>query len=199
MTSAPAISPIETPSAAPVNTAPSTGELASAAVRLVERVAEVAELVRDTPTERVTLKIDLDEAHRVEVRVSMREGRVHAEFRSDSAEVRTALSSAWETFTARPEANSRVWAEPVFASLGAFAAAAPLDPARTPAVAPGAAANAFGQDATGQGSSGREQAGRSRPDADATGAGFFAAARTQVVAKSSSTSRDPHRLLSVQA
>jgi hypothetical protein len=178
---------------------PPCGGVESAAVRLVERVTEVADLVRDTPAERVTLNLDLDDSHRVEVRVAVRAGRVHAEFRSDSAEVRTALSSAWESFTTRPDSGSRAWAEPVFSALGATATASPVDPARAVGSSSGSAADAFGHEPTGQGSSRRDQTGRSRPDADATGAGFFSASKNPVVVQSSSTSRDPHRLLSVQA
>jgi len=184
---------------APAPIEPPSGGVDSAAVRLVERVTEVAELVRDTPAERVTLNLDLDDSHRVEVRVAVRAGRVHAEFRSDSVEVRTALSSAWESFTARPDSGSRAWAEPVFTALGATAAASPVEPARVAGSPLASAADSFGHEPTGQGSSRRDPTGRSRPDADETGAGFFSASKTPVVVQSSPASRDPLRLLSVQA
>ena len=191
--------PVESP-VAPVSAAPVAGELASAAVRMVERVAEVAELVRDTPAERVTLQLDLDETHRVEVRVLMREGRVHAEFRSDSPEVRTALSSAWADFTAKREAGAPVWAEPVFASLEA-AAALPVSQAmaRPAVVAPEAGLSGFGRDqATGQDASRRQPRQKVEPRGLPAAVSALPAA-TNPVLNQSTPVRDRQRLLSARA
>jgi len=182
---------VESP-AATTSFAPVVGEHASAAVRLVERVAEVAELARDTPTDRVTLKLELDETHRVEVRVLMREGRVHAEFRSDSTEVRTALSTAWSDFSAKREAGAPIWAEPIFASLD------PISP-RSSVLAAEASGNGFGRDQEfGQGGSRRQTRQELEPR------GFEGASPTVPVAVASVLNQptsvlDRDRLLSVHA
>ncbi len=185
------------PPVAPTSSAPVTGELASAAVRLVERVAEVADLVRDTPAERVTLKLDLDDTHCVEVRVLMREGRVHAEFRSDSPEVRTALSSAWSDFTAKREAGSPVWAEPVFASLGASVAL--QDSARPSAFVPETPVNGFGREPEpGQGGSRRQARQDMEPRSPQVAVSAAPVAIASVL-NQPTPARDRDRLLSVRA
>lgn len=88
------------------------------AVRLIERVAEAAANLSARPSEPVSLSIQLDDTHRVEVRVALHEGKVHASFRSDSPEVRAALSAAWHDFVRSPERAGQSWAEPVFDTLG---------------------------------------------------------------------------------
>lgn len=91
----------------------------------MERVAEVAENLSANPSEPMSLSIQLDDTHRVDVRVTMRDGRVHAAFRSDSPEVRAALSSAWEGFVRSRDGAEQRWAEPVFAPLNSSTPAAP--------------------------------------------------------------------------
>jgi len=88
------------------------------AVRLIERVAEAAGNLSARPSEPVSLSIQLDDTHRVEVRVALHDGKVHASFRSDSPEVRAALSAAWHDFVRSPERAGQSWAEPVFDTLG---------------------------------------------------------------------------------
>lgn len=102
-----------------------TAPAPAAAVRLVERVAEVSEHLSANPSEPMSLSIQLDDTHRVDVRISMRDGQVHTAFRSDSPEVRAALSSAWDGFVRSRDAAEQRWAEPVFASLGSSTPAAP--------------------------------------------------------------------------
>lgn len=104
----------------------------AAAVRLVERVAEVAENLSANPSEPMSLSIQLDDTHRVDVRVTMRDGQVHAAFRSDSPEVRAALSSAWEGFVRSRDGAEQRWAEPVFAPINSSTPAAPSLLAATP-------------------------------------------------------------------
>jgi hypothetical protein len=102
-----------------------TAPAPAAAVRLVERVAEVSEHLAANPAEPMSLSIQLDDTHRVDVRVTMRDGQVHTAFRSDSPEVRAALSSAWEGFVRSRDGAEQRWAEPVFAPLGSSTPAAP--------------------------------------------------------------------------
>ncbi len=98
------------PSELPVPVAP------AAATRLVEQVAEAAERLSARSTEKVDLRIELEGNHHVDVHVSVQGGRVHADFRSDSPEVRAALSSAWEGFVRSREGANQRWAEPVFSA-----------------------------------------------------------------------------------
>jgi Flagellar hook-length control protein FliK len=85
--------------------------VASTAVRMVEKVSEVADHVAAHPSEQVTVRIDLDETHRVDVHVSMRGGQVHADFRSDSPDMRAALASAWNEFSQNGrEGSGHRWA-----------------------------------------------------------------------------------------
>ncbi len=108
-----------TPTSAPARSVGDAAPVApTAAAKLIERVAEVAEHARSRPSEPISVRIDLDDTHRVDVRVSVRGGRVHADFRSDSPEVRAALSAAWNEFTRSREGADQRWAEPVFAALG---------------------------------------------------------------------------------
>lgn len=188
------------PALTPAPSASVAGELASAAVRMVERVAEVAELVRDTPAERVTLKLDLDDTHRVEVRVLLREGRVHTEFRSDSPEVRSALSSAWADFSAKREAGSPLWAEPVFAAMGpAVPSSAPTEPVRLPVLASPAPAKGFAPDQPpGQGGSGRQAQREPEPRGSKGGSAVVPVASVSGPNPTTPV-RDRHRLLSVHA
>jgi hypothetical protein len=111
-------------SSSPASFAPTVSPTRSAdapavsAVRLVERVAEVAAHLAARPNEPVSLSIQLDDTHHVDVRVSMRAGQIHTAFRSDSPEVRQALATAWEGFVKSRDAIEQSWAEPVFASIG---------------------------------------------------------------------------------
>lgn len=114
----------------PVNAnSPVALTVASTAVRMVEKVSEVAEHLASNPAEQVTVRIDLDATHRVDVHVSMRGGQVHADFRSDSADMRAALASAWNEFSQKREGTDRQWAAPVFSTLAAPAAASSFTPA----------------------------------------------------------------------
>ncbi len=102
----------------PVNAnSPVAPTVASTAVRMVEKVSEVADHLASHPAEQVTVRIDLDATHRVDVHVSMRGGQVHADFRSDSPNMRAALASAWNEFSQKRDGSDRQWAAPVFSPL----------------------------------------------------------------------------------
>lgn len=88
----------------------------AAAMRMVEQVADVADRLSARTNEKVDVRIELEGNRHVDVHVSMQGGRVHADFRSDSPEVRAALSSAWEGFVQSREGAAQRWAEPVFAA-----------------------------------------------------------------------------------
>jgi len=117
MTPNPAFSATPTAPARPLGDAAPVAS--AAAVKLIERVAEVAANALSRPSEPISVRIDLDDTHRVDVRIAVRGGRVHADFRSDSPEVRAALSAAWNEFTRSRDGADQRWAEPVFAALNA--------------------------------------------------------------------------------
>ncbi len=96
-----------------------TSAPAGDAVRLIERVVEATGNLSSRPSGPVSLSIQLDDTHRVDVRVALHDGKVHASFRSDSSEVRAALSAAWQDFARSPERAGQNWAEPVFGAAGA--------------------------------------------------------------------------------
>lgn len=109
--------------------APSVAETpAAVASRLVERVAAAAERVEARPAEPVWVRVDLSGDYRVEVKVAFRAGRVFADFRTDSDDLRAALAQAWDGFVRGREAAGPRWAEPVFAASGQTAAPAPAAP-----------------------------------------------------------------------
>ncbi len=98
---------------------------ATVAARLVERVAAVAERVEARPAEPVWVRVDLAGEHRVDVKVAFRAGRVFADFRTDSEELRVALSQAWDGFVRGREAAGARWADPVFSAASPVASPAP--------------------------------------------------------------------------
>ena len=102
---------------------PVAPSVASTAVRMVEKVSEVADHLAAHPADQVTVRIDLDAVHRVDVHVSMRGGQVHADFRSDSPGMREALATAWNDFAQKRDGTDQSWAAPVFAPLVAPVAA----------------------------------------------------------------------------
>ena len=112
--------PVATPVATPAPSL-SPASLATEAVRMVERVNEVADHLAAHPAERVTVRIDLDDSHRVDVHVAMRGGRVHTDFRSDSPEIHAALSAAWDDFSRGDQGSRHRWADPVFSAPAAGA------------------------------------------------------------------------------
>jgi hypothetical protein len=107
--------PVATPVATPAPSL-SPASLATEAVRMVERVNEVADHLAAHPAERVTVRIDLDDSRRVDVHVAMRGGRVHTDFRSDSPEIHAALSAAWDDFSRGDQGSRHRWADPVFSA-----------------------------------------------------------------------------------
>ncbi len=123
-----AAGPVETPAATPTP--------AAAAVRLIERVEQLAERLEARPGDPIRLSLDLEGDHRVDVKVSFRGGRLFADFRSDSPEMRAALAQGWDAFVRGQDSAARRWADPV---ISAGASAAPVTPSSAP--------SASGQDA----------------------------------------------------
>jgi uncharacterized protein (DUF4415 family) len=103
-------------SLAPTTPVTTPATIASEAVRMVERVSAAADKIATNPAGQVTVRIDLDATHHVDVHVAMRGGQVHADFRNASPEMQAALSSAWSDFARSREGSNQRWAEPMFSA-----------------------------------------------------------------------------------
>lgn len=123
---APAAANLVVPTSSALNPAPAT-PAESLAIKLVERVAEISDQVASRPTEQIKIELDLPDT-RIEIRLALRDGRLHADFRTDSADLRDALSHAWRDFASTQESSSARWAEPSFSTSTAPQPATPAQP-----------------------------------------------------------------------
>lgn len=89
--------------------------VASTAQRAVEEVLQVAERVLSRDQSSVNIQFSIG-GQDLTVRVEMRANEVHAIFRTDSAELRAALSQEWQNVTNQGGDRSLRMAPPVFAS-----------------------------------------------------------------------------------
>ncbi len=121
---APAASVHPAPDAQPAAAAPAPAATQHA-VAAVESALDCIAHVRDTGRPSVALDLSFADQTRLAVRIELREGVVHTTFRTDSAELRQALSHEWSVAApavqaAGAERTMRL-AEPVFASAtGSF-------------------------------------------------------------------------------
>jgi hypothetical protein len=97
--------------------------LAAGASRTMEHVMRTAELMRATDRAGVQLRLDFGESGPLSVQITLRHGRVHTLFRSDSPELRDSIASAWTSFAQRSDSNGVSLAEPVLLPLRAAASA----------------------------------------------------------------------------
>ncbi|MCX6937723.1 MAG: hypothetical protein NTU80_07455 [Verrucomicrobia bacterium] len=178
------------PSELPVPVAP------AAATRLVEQVAEAAERLSARSNDKVDLRIELEGNHHVDVHVSVQGGRVHADFRSDSPEVRAALSSAWEGFVQSREGANQRWAEPVFSAPSTNNFIAPV--ASTSGAADSGLAGS-GQNPDRREAAGREAAANASWAAGSSRTGGRAAGSAAVPTEATGRRPDTSRHLSVIA
>jgi len=152
----------------------------AAALRLIERVERLSEQLAARPGEPLRLSLDLEGDHRVDVKVALRGGRVFADFRSDSAEMRSALAQGWEAFVRSRDGAAQRWADPVIA---ASTAPAP--------VAPAASSGAPGSDPFSSSSSGQQPAADQQRSSRQGAPGSEAAPATWARAASPSASPTP--------
>ncbi|EIQ00367.1 hypothetical protein OpiT1DRAFT_04910 [Opitutaceae bacterium TAV1] len=89
------------------------------AVEAVQRVADTAAALADSGGKAVSVSLDFGDEGPLTVQVSLREGAVHAVFRSDSHDVRAALTTAWQQYSARSTNAAVTLADPVFLPLHA--------------------------------------------------------------------------------
>ncbi|HEX2101131.1 MAG TPA: hypothetical protein VHF69_10730 [Candidatus Synoicihabitans sp.] len=93
-----------------------TATFSAGATRAIEQVLHTAELMRGADRTGVNLRLDFGESGPLSVHITLREGRVHTLFRSDSPELRETLTNAWNQFAQRPE-FAAVLEEPVLLPL----------------------------------------------------------------------------------
>lgn len=151
----PSLSAALTSSASPIES--------SAAVELVQKVTALADRLLARPTEQVSVRIDLDDTRHVEVRVALQNGKVRADFETNSPALRTALADAWQDFAQKTPGTDRRWAEPSFtatASSSISGSAASSIPAPTTTVSPVGTADAATAFHSDQGSSRRDPPAR---------------------------------------
>jgi hypothetical protein len=106
---APAPPPASAPSAAPATTA----EITAAAHKAVDAVLASTERLTSATQSSVDLKFSIGGAD-LDVRIEVRAGAVHATFRTDSPELRTALAQEWQTTNSQPADHALRLAPPVF-------------------------------------------------------------------------------------
>ncbi|MBA4137681.1 MAG: hypothetical protein C0518_10230 [Opitutus sp.] len=91
--------------------------LARRAIDTVTSVVDAQAAARMQPAPVVQLRFKVG-SEDLSVRVELRHGEVHTEFRTDSADLRSALSQEWRAVTARPESAVR-FLEPVLFAANA--------------------------------------------------------------------------------
>ena len=93
---------------------PVSETLAQRAVESVEAIVDAQAASRLQPVPGVSLRFRVGEQE-LAVRVELRAGEVHTEFRAESSELRHAIAHEWRAMTARADAPVRML-EPVFTS-----------------------------------------------------------------------------------
>ena len=104
--------PIAQPQALPVAT---PTETLAAAHRAVDAVMAAADRFTPASPSVVNLRLEVGDQN-LGVRVELRDGAVHATFRTDSPELRAALDHEWRVAVAQPQDPSLRLAAPVFAA-----------------------------------------------------------------------------------
>lgn len=99
----------------PMTTASNT-PVAVQAPRLVHEIREIADRISTIDRNTVEVRFDFSESERLSVRVEYRDGTVHTTFRTDSHQLRDAISNEWQTQAASSEGRSYRLAEPIFSS-----------------------------------------------------------------------------------
>lgn len=99
-------------------------EFATASTGALERVIQATDTSRAAERGAVNLRLDFGPAGPLSVHITLREGRVHTLFRSDSPEVRDSLAHAWNHFVQSGENAALPLAEPVMLPLRAAQPAA---------------------------------------------------------------------------
>ncbi len=98
---------------------PADPATAAGATRAVEQVLRTADLMRSAERPGLNLRLDFGESGPLNVQITLRDGCVHALFRSDSPEIRDTIAQAWTAYAQRGEIGGLPLAEPVLLPLRA--------------------------------------------------------------------------------
>jgi hypothetical protein len=88
--------------------------IAVEAPRLVHEIRAIADRLSVINRNAVEVRFDFSDSDRLSVRVEYRDGTVHTTFRTDSAQLRDAISHEWQGQAATAEQRSYRMADPVF-------------------------------------------------------------------------------------
>lgn len=93
--------------------------IAVEAPRLVHEIRAIADRLSVINHNAVEVRFDFSDTDRLSVRVEYRDGTVHTTFRTDSAQLRDAISHEWQGQAATAEQRSYKMADPVFSQANA--------------------------------------------------------------------------------
>lgn len=88
--------------------------VAAQATKLVQEIRQIADRISVIDRNTVEVRFDFSDADRLSVRVEYRDGAVHTTFRTDSSQLRDAISQEWQAQSAVTEQKSYRMTEPVF-------------------------------------------------------------------------------------
>lgn len=114
-----AVAPAGVPQRAEPAAAPAPEATAQRAVETVLEIVHAQAVAKLQPVPSVQLRFKVGQED-LAVRVRLRDGAVHTEFRTDNAELRAALTQEWRAVTAKPEAAFR-FLEPVITGTNSAA------------------------------------------------------------------------------
>jgi hypothetical protein len=88
--------------------------VAAQASRLVQEIRQIADRISVIDRNSVDVRFDFSATERLSVRVEYRDGTVHTTFRTDSSQLRDAISHEWQAQSAAAEQRPYRMSEPVF-------------------------------------------------------------------------------------
>jgi hypothetical protein len=108
------VSPESIKSGPTANVAETTTPVTVQAPRLVQEIREIADRISVIDRNSVEVRFDFSDADRLSVRVEYRDGTVHTTFRTDSHQLRDAISHEWQLQSTAADQPSYRLAEPIF-------------------------------------------------------------------------------------
>jgi hypothetical protein len=93
---------------------PTDAPFSAHAPKLVQEIRQIADRISSIDRNSVEVRFDFSDSARLSVRVEYRDGTVQTTFRTDSSQLRDAISHEWQTQGAANEQRPYRMAEPVF-------------------------------------------------------------------------------------
>jgi len=94
--------------------AQTTASFSAQAPKLVEEIRQIADRISAVDRNTVEVRFDFGDRENLSVRVEYRDGTVHTTFRTDSSQLRDAISHEWQVQSATNEQRPYRISEPVF-------------------------------------------------------------------------------------